>query len=314
MEQKLIYKFIAPAMTAAVLLGAAALTPAGAVERGGINLGTTSFFDGFGGLAPGCTYIQYTGHDSFKSLRDQNGDKIKIGGSDPTLDITYVVPQVACTTNTKVLGSSLGWNAVVPFAGHDASPNPPFSTNGFGLGDTVLGAYLAFPPVMSGGRPVFAHGFEFDVITPTGKFDSNKAINPGNHYWSVAPFYKATWLFAPKWELSGRLTYIHNFDHDENGVNFRTGDGVWLNFAASYEIAKDFHLGVNGYWLKQFEADEVAGVKLANSKQESLYIGPGFSYTLDPKNIFNFNVYLPVSDTNAFSDGVQVNLQYVHPF
>ncbi len=31
----------------------------------------------------------------------------------------------------------------------------------------------------------------------------------------------------------------------------RNGDGVWINFTASNEIFKDFHLGVNGYWLKQ---------------------------------------------------------------
>lgn len=281
-----------------------AQTPSIAAERAGINLGTTSFFDGFGGLAPGCTYIQYLGHDSFDAYNGPDGNK----EYDWRLKSTYVVPQIACTTNFKLLGSSLGWTALFPFSGQSADP---LTTNGFGLGDILGGPYLAFPPIMSGGKSVFAHGIELDVFTPSGKYDADKAINPGNHYWSLSPFYKATWLFAPGWELTGRFSYIHNFEHTENGVSYRTGDGVWINFNVSYEIVKNFHMGINGYWLKQLENDKNAALPLA---QDSLYLGPGFSYTMDPKNIFNFNVYLPVSDKNTFSDGVQANLQYIHPF
>jgi hypothetical protein len=295
---------------AALVAGAVfaiAPTPATSAERTGINLGTTSFFDGFGGLAPGCAYIQYVGHNVFDTYNGPDGNTL----NDWHLKSTYVTPQIACTTDVKIAGSSLGWTVLVPMSGQSASP---ITSNGYGLGDMIFGAYLAFSPVMSGGKPVFAHGIELDIITPTGKFDSNKTINPGNHYWSVVPFYKATWLFAPKWELSGRFNYIHNFDHSINGITRHTGEGFWVNFTASYEVVKDFHLGLNGYWLQQTESDSIGGVDTANSKQESLYIGPGFMYRYDPKNVFNFNVYLPVTDKNTFSDSVQVNLQYIHPF
>lgn len=292
---------------AAVAAVAICAAPAMAAERTGINLGATSFYDGFGGLTPGCTYVQYVGRDTFDAYNGPDGNKLH----DWELSSTYVAPQIACTTDRKILGSLFGWNTIIPFSGQSADP---LTSNGFGLGDITFGPYLAFPAVMSGGKPVFVHGVELDIIAPSGKYDSSKNINPGNHYWSLAPFYKATWLFAPGWELSGRINYIHNYDHSESGISYHTGDGMWVNFTASYEIVKSFHLGLNGYWLKQFEEDSVGGVKTADSKQESLYIGPGFHYTLDPKNIFNFNVYLPVSDENTFSDGIQVNLQYIHPF
>ena len=59
-------------------LGTAALYPAAAAERNGINLGTTSFFDGFGGDEPGCTYIQYIGHDTFNYATGSNGSKLPL--------------------------------------------------------------------------------------------------------------------------------------------------------------------------------------------------------------------------------------------
>lgn len=295
---------------AGVIFTAAALTPAGAVQRTGINTGATSFFDGFGGSTPGCAFIGYLGNADFDQLNGADGDKV----ADFELESSYAIAQLACTTEYQLFGGFLGWTVIVPFSGQDASPNPPLSTNGSGLSDIDVGVSLNFPPVIENGRPVFVHGFGVDILAPTGKFDPARAINPGNDYWSAAAFWKATWLPEPGWEVSWRLNFIHNFEHEVNGADLRNGDGMWVNFTLSHEIFKDFYFGLNGFWLTQFEGDKVNGVESAGTKQESLYIGPGFHYTIDPKNIINFNVYFSVYDENSFSDGVIVNLQYVHTF
>ncbi len=306
-------------LTAGLLtLGTAALSPVAAAERTGINLGTTSFFDGFGGAEPGCTFITYAGHDSFKSLNGPNGNKEPV----PTqLDVNYLVPQMACSSDMKMFGGTLGWNTIVPFAGQSTGGVVPGPANGTGLGDILVGPYIAFAPTMKDGHPVFSHSVEFDIIAPTGKYNFAIPVNPGNDYWSINPFWRATWLPAHGWEVSWRLNYIHNFDHISSdnhagpggATMLRNGDGVWANFTASKEIFKDFYFGLNGYWLKQLSGDTKAiGGKLDNA-QESLYIGPGFHYTMDKHNMFNFNVYLPVYDANALSGGYQVNLQYIHP-
>jgi hypothetical protein len=307
------------ALAAGLLLGSAALAPASALERGGINTGGTSFFDGFAGLAPGCTYIQYLTHDTFTQANDANGNKIPLG---VTLDINAAAPQIACNSDLKLFDGVLGWNTIIPFANQDAGG--VLTSNGTGLGDVMVGPYIQFPPVMSGGHPVFSHGFEFDIFTPTGKFSASQNVNPGNDYWSISPFWKATWLPAQGWEVSWRLSYIHNFDHIHSvnasqyaapdGTIQHAGDGGWVNFTVSREFVKDFYFGLNGYWLKQFAADTLPGGAAAPlGQQESLYMGPGFHYTLDPKNIVNFNVYLPVYNVNALSGGYQLNLQYIHP-
>ncbi len=297
--------------------GTAALSPVAAAERSGINLGATSFFDGFGGAEPGCTVITYAGHVTFNQLNGANGNKVALPAQ---LDVNYLVPQVACSSDMKLWGGTLGWNTVVPFFEQNSGNGAivPGPTNGAGLGDIVAGPYLQFQPVIKDGHAVFSNGFEFDIIAPAGKYNSSIPVNPGNGYWSIAPLWRATWLPAQGCEVSWRANYIHNFDH-MSSVNaagpggttvIRNGDGVWLNFTVSWEIFKDFYFGLNGYWLKQLTAD--VGV-VGGQQQESLYMGPGFHYQMDPKNMFNFNVYLPVYDANALSGGYQVNLQYIHP-
>jgi hypothetical protein len=298
------------------ILASGAPVPTVAAERAGLNLGATSFFDGFAGVAPGCTLIAYVGHETIKTLTGPDGGKI----ADAHLDADYLVPQLACNSSLKLFGGTLGWNTIVPFA--NASSDTSFlATNGAGLGDIVTGPYIQFAPMMRGGRPVFSQGFEFDFITPSGKYSAALPINPGNDYWSLNPLWKATWLPAPGWEVSWRFNYIYNFDHGSNpnvagpldATVKRNGDGVWLNFTASREIFKDLYFGLNGCWLKQVTNDKGVNGALANTQQESLYMGPGLHYTFDPTNIVNVNLYLPVYDANALSGGFRLNLQYAHP-
>jgi hypothetical protein len=299
-------RILAAGLAAGVLAGSAF-----AAERTGINTGTTSFFDGFGGDQPGCTYIQYLGYDKFKTVNDASGSKL----ADFDLGVTYGVPQLACSSSYKLFGGALGWNTIVPVSGLNSSTA---ATHGAGLGDIVAGPTLVWTPIIQEGRPVFAHGVELDIFVPTGKYSSGSAINPGNDYWSLSPFWRATYLPAPGWEFSWRVSYIYNFDH-RSAVNVagpggttvtQNGDGLWLNFTASKEIFKNFYFGANGYWLKQLHADKGT---VGGQQQESFYFGPGFHYTIDPKNMINFNVYLPVYDANSLSGGYQVNLQYIHP-
>ena len=301
-----------------LIFGSALLAPASALERGGINTGGTSFFDGFAGLEPGCTYIQYLTHDTYTQGNDANGNKLPVP---LTLDVNAAAPQFACNSSVTLYSGVLGLNTIIPVA--DQAAGGVLTSNGTGLGDVLVAPYIQFPPIMSGGHPVFSNGFEFDILTPTGKYSGTQNVNPGNDYWSLVPFWKATWLPAQGWEVSWRLNYIHNFDYLSSSNNagyggtgalHQAGDGVWLNFTASRELFKDFYFGMNGYWLKQVTSDTlVSGAAAPLGQQESLFMGPGFHYTFDPKNILNFNVYLPVYNVNALSGGYQLNMQYIHP-
>ena len=320
-KQPMNYSILLGGVAAGLLtLGAATLTPAAAAERNGINLGTTSFFDGFGGDRPGCTYIQYAGHDRFNSLTGSSGDKVPVSAQ---LDVNYIVPQLACTSDFKLFGGALGWNTIVPFAEQNTGSGiVPGPNNGGGLGDILVGPYISWSPVIKDGHPVFANAVELDFITPTGKYNPNLPVNPGNDYLSINPFWRATYLPGPGWEISWRLNYIHNFDHN-SAINAASpvpgtsmqhnGDGVWANFTVSKEIFKNFSFGLNGYWLKQLTGDKLTNGTTLDNAQESFYAGPGIHYDFGGHRQINVNLYLPVYDVNALSGGYQLNLQYIHP-
>ena len=88
-----------------------------------------------------------------------------------------------------MLNGTLGLNTIVSVS--EESSNS-FSTNSAGIGDVLMGLNIQFPPVTIDGRPVFSQGFELDVFAPTGKYDASRTINPGNNFWSISPFWKAT--------------------------------------------------------------------------------------------------------------------------
>ncbi|MDE8346079.1 MAG: hypothetical protein POH28_07905, partial [Acidocella sp.] len=63
---------------AAMSLGLASVAMASSEEPAGINLGGTSFNDGFGGLTPGFVYQQYFQYSHFSAINDQNGNKVPV--------------------------------------------------------------------------------------------------------------------------------------------------------------------------------------------------------------------------------------------
>jgi hypothetical protein len=71
------------------------------------------FFDGFAGVEPGCTYIQYLGHDTFNTIDGPNGSK----AFDAKLDVNYALPQFSCNSRYTLFGGTLGLDANVPVPG-----------------------------------------------------------------------------------------------------------------------------------------------------------------------------------------------------
>lgn len=305
---------------------AAQSVPQSATLPTGINTGGTSFFDGFSKPNPGWTAIQYLRRYDFDAIKDAHGDDVPVF-RDPHIGSSVWVTQVAYLSDYKLFGGSLGITALAALVDLDTSfayDSPvALRDNGAGLGDLTIGPYLQMAPVIRNGRPVFSQRFELDVLAPIGKFDRNRDVNQGAGYWSVLPSWAFSILPTPRWEISGRLNYLYNFRADKasnvpqgDGFVFRNGqagDAAWLNFASSLEVVKDLHLGINGYYLKQLRDNRTNGERVADSKQTQFYLGPGLSWRIDQKNIFNANFYMPVEVKNAPS-GHNVNVQYIHVF
>lgn len=291
----------------------------------GNNQGATSFFDGFGPQKPGFTFLDYLHVNDFTAIHDQHGD------DSSRFDRPYIqsytnVFHFSYASPLKVPGGLLGAEVLVPVVGlvsGAGAAGQSLEGNGTGFGDVTFGVvYQAFP-TLAGHRPVFDWRFAFDVIGPSGGFDPSKDVNQSSGYWTLNPYLAMTWLPAPRWELSSRLQYFHNFstDHASNPPSFpgfsfrhgRAGDAIEANFAGSYAVFEHFSLGLNGFVLTQVQDNRTNGVAVTDSRTTVLYLGPGFSTQFGPQNKLNFNVYVPVVTRNVTS-GMQINMQYIHPF
>ena len=192
---------------------------AGNLEPAGINLGFTSFFDGFGRNEEGFTYLLYANYAMADQINDDDG-KPQPYFNDPQINAFVLINQLVYVLPEKLFNDSahLGFDFILPVVAFDTSfaPPPPspgvrLKDNGIGLGDITFGPLLQFRPIIAGGRPVFSTRIEFDVIVPTGKYDPDNDINQSSNFTSLNPYWAATVLPLPHLELSWRLHYLYNF-------------------------------------------------------------------------------------------------------
>lgn len=342
----------------ALALGAFLLTPsvslAGPQGRSGVNTGATSFFDGFGRPVEGFTYQNYVTYTRSEKFMNAQGNK-NPAFRDPLFETYVMLNQLSYTTPYTLFGGRArpGFNFILPLVGFrthfgEGGPNPLH--NRTGLADFQLGPVLQFLPVVVNGRPVFSQRFEFTVITPTGKYDPDKNFNQGTNFVSLNPYWAATVLPLPGFEVSWRLNYIYNFTNErpvgppvrQPGGPFdvessKGGQAIWLNFATSYEVVKTLHVGANGYYYQQITDDEyhlrraatingmqvsangalagttIDGKAQGEGRQRVLGIGPGVFWETTKTDKLFANMYFQTL-AKARPEGFALQARWIHSF
>ncbi|MDE2150705.1 MAG: transporter [Betaproteobacteria bacterium] len=305
---------------------------AGNLEPAGINLGGTSFFDGFGGTQPGWTYLGYYQFSNLNHIEDNSG-KDSPAFKNPSIEGLVIVNQFAYTTGTTLFDGNahLGLTALLPLVrfstSFDAS-SPVKLTSANGVGDLTFGTYLQFNPVIIHGRPVFSQRIELDVVAPVGRYSPSTNINPGSNFWSLVPYWAATWLPTPRTEVSWRVNYLYNFANSSPDAlpptvtNTKAGQAAWVNFTASYAVMPSLNIGLNGYYFKQLTADTYHysngstdnGSQFGDTGKTELFaIGPGLFWKQSPTSMWAANLYF---QTQAHNDtrGTVLNIHWTHPF
>ncbi|MGJ7532188.1 MULTISPECIES: SphA family protein [Variovorax] len=295
---------LAAAVSLAVTTGVAAQTPS-VSQPAGLNLGATSFYDGFTG-SPGWTWLSWLRYSSANAIKDNNGKSVP-AFSNPKITSYVWANQIAYLSDTSFAGWRPGFTAILPTVALNSSfgPGQSLTNGGTGLGDITVGAFMQADPVLaSDGRPLFVQRFSLDAILPTGKYDQRTDINQGAGFASINPYWAATLFPAERWEVSWRLYYLYNFRNNKpassnpqqsfNGAplaSTQAGQAAWLNFAASYAITPSFSLGINGYYFQQVSDSKANGTTLPNSKERVLGIGPGMMWRIDRDTALWINAY-----------------------
>ena len=324
-----------PILIAAVILGwlatggealSQSLPPPDVVKLpAGIDLGGSSFFDGFGRTDPGWVFLDYARWNHFSSIKNSNGHNSPLFVS-PRIDTFSNLFHIVYIAPIDLPNGALAVEVLVPIVGFDSSFNPPglvLHDNGWGVGDLTFGVDYQSKPTTLGGTSIFSWRAGLDFIAPTGSFDSRRDLNQSAGFWSITPYVAATVLPVTKWEVSARISYDYNFSTTRGanpppipGFAFHDGEAgqaLSINFASSYEMSDGIRPGINGYWLRQLSDDRTNGLNVPFTRVEELYLGPGFSWQIDPDKVLNFNIYLPVFVTNSPA-GLGINVQNIVRF
>jgi len=323
---------IAPILVLAPLVAAvftatacAAPPPQTIAPPKGLNLGSTSFFDGFGRQSPGWTVIEY---DRYEALDSINGPG---GAANPyfqgtKINVAVALTQVVYTSAWRPLGGHVAFSAALPvvdFLRSSFSSASPvkLANNGLGVGDLVWGPIYQSKVFTKDGRPKFVWRAQLIISSPTGGLNSAKDINQGAGYWAINPYVTFSYFPTDKIEVSNRFNYQYNFAGTRFSdpppiprLRYRNGQAgqiVYDNFATSYAISKHVNPGVNGYVLEQLNSDRTNGATVPHSIEEELYLGPGMRVRFDDANSVNLNSYMKVISKDAVS-GLQLNMQFVH--
>ena len=305
-----------------VLLASCLASGVQAYDLPPLNLGFTSFLDGGPPAGPGFYFTEYLQYYHADRFNDAQGSEIPF--PDPKVDVFVSLSQFIYQSDQKLLlGGKWGADVIIPVAVLDAdyaAAGPFPQDNGGGLGDILIGPFIQWDPIMGQKGPIFMQRVEFQCLVPTGKYDSNRELNPGSGFFSFNPYWAGTFFATPQWTTTMRVHYLWNAENDDPNRGFggastsQAGQAVHLNFASAYEvIAKRLRVGINGYYLKQFTNTEADGANVSGRKEQVLGIGPGAVYHFSPDNHLFFNVYFETATENR-TQGMRFNLRYVHHF
>ncbi len=302
--------------------------PSHAYDLPGVNLGFTSFLDGAPPAGPGLYYSQYIQYWNADKFAGKDGNNAFPAFADEDLSAWISLSQLIYQSDQEMLfGGKWGLDVIIPFLSLDldyAVDNTfgfPEDNSG-GFGDIVIGPYLQWDPIMGEDGPIFMHRFELQMILPTGKYDKNRELNPGSNFFSLNPYWAGTLFVTPKLSVSTRIHYLWNAKNNDPNRNFtaigandtQAGQAIHLNFDMAYEVLpKQFRVGINSYYLKQFTDTKINGNDVGGRREQVFGIGPGAVYHFSKNDHVFFNYYIEsLAENRPYGD--RFNLRFVHHF
>jgi hypothetical protein len=203
----------------------------------------------------------------------------------------YYVPE------TKVLGGSIGFGAIVPAGnqcGHLFIGDSDRCTLGVGdpyveldwsrfFGTLRPSEYPGANPILQG-LTILAG---FGAVIPVGTYDASnptqQALSTGNNIWDFAPIVAFTYttrpLLAEGTEISAKFYWNNYLENPQ--THYLTGDLLDLDFAVSEHIGR-FQVGVAGFYAAQVQDDKLFGVAIPpdGHRAEVLELGPVLNYDM----------------------------------
>ena len=222
------------------------------------NRCTTNFLDAY--VPQGLIIQQFFYNYDANGLRIRDhraSGKFKFNANVSLTQFVYI-------SNIKLLGGCLGGEVILPYvSGHIRTP--AVSDTDSGIGDTFFATFIQSDKKLLTlpGRaiPVYWRLLA-GAFLPTGKYDHEKAFNPGCNLTTFHTYCAVTAFPAPRWSTSFRFMYFAHTANKQYGSekdNLRPGQLFNVNCSTSYELLPGIRLGLMGHVWKQTTDDKLNG-------------------------------------------------------
>ncbi|WP_322044299.1 transporter [Paraburkholderia sp. J67] len=230
------------------------------------------------GLLPppgGTQYFNYALYSSANKFAGSDGNSRVPGFHSSVIAET---PRVVHTWGATVGPFTLSSSAIVPIV-HLHLSTPGGTGNRTGLGDVIL------EPLMFGyvnpSKTLFAF-VSPSFAVPSGSYSVNRIANTGLNTYAFLPYMSLTWFPRSDWEIS--TTTLFEMNSPNHATQYHSGAVAVLDYLIGYSLNRQFQLGVQGTFLKQFTDDTQDGVRVGTDgfRGQSVAIGPQLSYMWGP--------------------------------
>lgn len=245
-----------------------------------INLGLTNMLDG-GPLIPIKGWYWRPYFVNYHATKFTDGCGNLLGGvPSPHFNVCTIITQFLYQSDITLAKGKLGLNFFLPsiVSSRVTKNDIGITSSGRGFGDYLMGVFLQWEPKPIKGEVTFTTRLACDVSFPSGKNEQPcKAINPGNNYYFINPFWAATLHFTTDWAVSWRLHYL--WCSQNRATHIQAGDTVHLNYDMEYQVFPKLWIGVTGYFLQQLRDSNLCGEDIPLSRERILGNGFGILYT-----------------------------------
>ncbi|AEA60154.1 SphA family protein [Burkholderia gladioli] len=258
-------------------LAIAGIGSASATENGLTTypIGVNTVLDGILPPPGDTRFYNYTQYYVANKFAGPHGESLVPGFRSSAL---VDAPRVVHTWGSTIGPFTLSTGAIVPFFYLDLN-TPAGHGHRTALGDIIV------QPLMLGyvnqSHTFFAY-LTGDVGLPTGAYDVNRIANVGTNTYAFMPSLNATWFPTPDWELSG--TALVEINSPNHATNYHSGSVASLDWLIGYSVTKQFQIGLQGFYLKQFTDDTVNGQSVNGDgfRGQAVGIGPQIRWDWAP--------------------------------
>jgi hypothetical protein len=222
-------------------------------------------------------------------LRDYNwfyyADHVNNAQGDRVVDQSAFIyaqaPRLLWITDVKVLDGYLGVDALVPIFYKDLKG----VDHDGGVGD------LFFEGTWSRHWNQWDLSFGVGAWAPTGEFQRDNKLSPGNGYWGEMLTAGATWYPDEAKTLSVSVLNRYEFNEEQEGTDISPGQVYTVEGGISYAVVKAIDIGPIGYYQQKVTTDRGPGASGARDRVAG--IGPEV-------NAFFPNIMLGISLRYAY--------------